>query len=438
MKEVMKFRGLYVLLFCAGPALYGQAIPAGTISDSAPSLGLDGILHYSLNASEVVDFGYYGSGNTTASTVLSGNVAYTSKSQARPFSMVFAGGVILPNGSGQGGVTTYQNIAASQGWMSEKWNFGLADSFSFLPQSPTTGISGIAGVGDIGTVPEPEPGQGIAGGVLTYSGNRYANSLSGTVERSLDRRTSISGTGSWGILRFVDEDAGLDSSQYAGSLGVNRKLDARSSMGVSGVYSDFEYGSEPNTTAYPSVTSKAVNVSYTRAMSRNLSVSGSVGPQWVSSSNSTLVPSSLSAGASASASYVHGRTTAGVAYSRGVNAGSGVLPGAESDTVSGSVGHPYGREWLVAVTGSYQHSRGLTDVGVEGVTVAVKETFNTVYGGVQVSHSFSPHFSGYASYTVANQNIVNEIPGQNAFDGTSQTIGIGISFTPKSTLLGQF
>ena len=52
---------------------------------------LDGVLHYALSASEIVQIGYYGAGEMTYSTVLSGNVAYTAKSTVRPFSMIFAG-----------------------------------------------------------------------------------------------------------------------------------------------------------------------------------------------------------------------------------------------------------------------------------------------------------------------------------------------------------
>jgi len=44
--------------------------PAGTTS---PRLSwVDGTVHYALTASEVVQYGYYGSGNTTSATALSG------------------------------------------------------------------------------------------------------------------------------------------------------------------------------------------------------------------------------------------------------------------------------------------------------------------------------------------------------------------------------
>ena len=96
--------------------------------------------------------------------------------------------------SGQQNTTSYQNLAVSQKLITGKWVLGLSDSVSFLPQSPTVGLSGIAGVGDIGAGPIDGPGSGPAGGILTYSGSRLSNHLSGSMERLLTGKTSISGT----------------------------------------------------------------------------------------------------------------------------------------------------------------------------------------------------------------------------------------------------
>lgn len=434
----MKSHALLSLLFLASPLIYGQAVPAGvaTVSTGPDLSAFDGIFHYSLNASQLVEFGY--SGGTTASAVLSGNIAYSSKSQLKPFSMTFSGGVVLPEGGDQGGVSTFQNVTLSQGLVTKQWIFNVSDSFSFLPESPTTGISGIAGLGDIGTVPLPEPSTGLAGGILTYSGDRYSNTVSGVAERSIGKATSISGSGSWGILRFLDSDAGLDSDIYSGSVAVNRKIDARSSASVGASYTSIDYGSGDIYDA-PSTEVKGISVSYERALSRSMTVSGSIGPQWVSSSNSALVPSSVSVAGSAGLSYVKRYTTASVGYSRGVTPGSGVIPGAETDSVHGSIGRPYGRNWLVTASGAYTHSAGLGEVAVSSTELAIfKQSFNTVFGGVQVSHSFSEHFSGYASYFAQDQTTNISIPGQNAFSGVGQTIGVGVTFTPRSTRLGQF
>ena len=60
------------------------------------------------------------------------------------------------------------------------------------------------------------------------------------------------------------------------------------------------------------------------------------------------------------------------------------------------------------------------------------------YAGAQVTRRISQSLSGYLSYNIQHQSIDNSLIFQNAFSGLSQTFGIGISFSPRSTRLGQF
>ncbi len=100
-------------------------------SGAGPNLPtLDGVLHYAISGSEIVQFGYYGGGDVTASTAVSGDVAYTGKSADLPFSLLFAGGIILPNQSGQG-TNYYSSAAVSQGLVTRNWTFNISDSVSF-------------------------------------------------------------------------------------------------------------------------------------------------------------------------------------------------------------------------------------------------------------------------------------------------------------------
>jgi hypothetical protein len=444
MKEVMKFRfAVSALLLTLGSISYGQAVPAGGASMTSNSVGpnlpdLDGVLHYALSASEIIQLGYYGPGEVTHSTTLSGDVAYTAKSTVKPFDVILAGGVIIGNQSGQG-TSTFWNGTVSQGYVTRHWIFNIADSVSFLPQSPTTGISGIPGVGDIGQLPVVGPVEGPAGGVLSDAGNRVANTLTGTVERQLNYNTSISGSGSWSVLHFLDAgDEGLDSTQISGVVALNRRLDARSSISVDAVYSTYSYSNSTTGLTPPDIETRGINLSYQRVLSRTLSMSVSAGPQWVSSSNSTLIPSALNVAATGSLSYARGATSASLSYVRGVNSGSGVLPGALSDSVIGSVGRSYGRKWVASASGAYTHTTGLTQLSNGDSLIPVNEVYNTVFGGVQLRRAISVHWSAYASYTAQNQTNNFPLGAQNAINGTSQTFGIGVTFTPRSTRLGQF
>ncbi|MDQ2833221.1 MAG: hypothetical protein M3Y50_05620 [Acidobacteriota bacterium] len=436
------------LLFLAALPFFGQAVPAGVaVSNPDPFLPpLDGVLHYALSASELVQFGFYGSGQTSSTTALSGDVAYQGKSQDLPFNLLFAGGVLLPNQQGQG-VTTYQNVAVSQGLVTRSWVFNVSDSFSFLPQSPTTGLSGIAGVGDLGVIPVQGPAYGPSGGVLSTSGNRIGNSLSGSVQRQIGHATSISGTGSWSVLHFLNDSNnnnasyggyGLNTSEVSGSVGVNRRIDARSSVGVDAIYSTFSFSGQQTGFFQPDFQTKGLNLSYQRTLSRSLSMDVSAGPQWVSSSDTALIPNSLNVAVSATLSYFHRYTHGSLSYSRGVNGGSGVIPGALSDSIAGSVGRSYGRDWVVSLTGAYVRTSGLSQQFVPGGSGPANTVFNTVYGGVQATRRINNSFSGFLSYTAQHQSFSSSLNAQNAFGGTSHTFGIGVTFTPRSTRLGQF
>jgi len=430
-------------LFLMSAVSYGQAVPTAVASSSGVGpvqSWIDGTVHYALSASESVQVGYYGSGNVTNSTNFSGNVGYVSTSKNLPFSMVYAGGVLVGNQGGQG-TTTYQNIAATQGLIKGRWIFGVSDSFSYLPQSPTIGWSGIPGVGDLGSQPISGPAQGPAGGVLTVSGNRISNSLSGNVERRLTGATSVSGSGNWMVLHFLDSNSGLDTTQTSGQVALNHRLDARSSISGNAVYSIYDTSGNNalNLPGNVSFQTKGLNLQYTRLWTRALSMNASVGPQWISSSGASVIPSRLNLAADIGFTYTRKSTNTSIHYARGVNGGSGVQAGALSDSIMGSIGRPLGRNWMGAVTGSYVRTSGLlATTPISGpVPASTNGSTKTFYGGGQLTRGFGRAWSGFLSYSAQDQSI-NASVGQNAFSGFSQTFGIGITFAPKSTRLGEF
>ncbi|WP_433970120.1 hypothetical protein [Tunturiibacter gelidiferens] len=438
---------LALLLSMVVSIAQGQALPTAE-SSMASALGpnlpnLDGVFHYALSASEVIQYGYYGSGETSYATDLSGNAAYTSRSTVRPFSVLFAGGVILGNQGGQG-TTSFWNIAASQGYVTRHWIFNISDSFSFLPQSPTTGLSGIPGVGDLGAVPVQGPTAGPSGGILTTTGERIGNSVSGSVERQLARTTSISGSGSWSVLHYLGSSAdgeNLDSADVTGVVSLNHRLDALSSVSVSAVYSSYYFTGNSSNLDLPSFQTRGINISYQRVLSRSLSVNATVGPQWISSSNSALIPNSTDVAVSGGLSYLYRNTIHfSASYSRGATQGSGVVPGAFSNGVVGSASRAYGRDWVVSLSGAYTRTSSLATFTPANSLFSATGNYSTVYGGAQVTRRLSTHFSGYASYTAQNQSQ-DQLSGPsaaNVLNGTSQTFGFGVTFTPRSTNLGQF
>lgn len=441
---------LAILTLTAATAsvICAQAVPASSMSPSVgPSLpSIDGVFNYALNGSELFETGESGSGVGT-STAISGDAAYSSGNVARPFSMVYAGGLLLGNQYGNS-VTTFQDFAISQGLVKGLWSFGISDSVSYLPQSPTTGLSGIPGVGDLGSQPVQGPSSGPAGGLLTNNSTNISNSLSGNVERRLSTLTSISGTGSWSILRFPDnngsggtQNSGLDNTQYSGEVGLNHRLDSRDTITGGVVYSTFSYGSGVNLT----VQTRGLNVAFQRVLSRKLSLSASAGPQWITSSNSALIPSNLTVATNISLLYAGRSMNGSISYIRGANGGSGVQPGALSDNVSASIGRSYGRDWVASATANYTHTAALLQasalVGAPGLGSSLAYgggSGDTIFGGAQLTRRLTQSLSAFGSYNLQHQSTSGSLILQNAFSGFIQTFALGVSFSPRSVHLGQF
>jgi hypothetical protein len=436
------------MLLLLGVRSYGQATPTASATQTAtpaasagPKLSwIDGTVHYALSATELVQFGYYGADNVTSTTALSGNIGYVTLSQTHPFSLIYAGGVLI--GQGGQGVTTYHNIAASQSLIKGRWIMGVTDSFSFLPQSPTTGVAGIAGVGPIGTIPIQGPSSGPAGGVLTYSSNRIGNTLGGNIERLLTGKTSVSGSSSWTILHFLDQNAGLDTSAITGQVSVNHRINVRNSVSLSAVYSTYEtsglYSNLPGF-QYNNVTyqTKGLNLTYMRQWTRSLSTDVSAGPQWISSSSAQLVPNRLNAYVNAGLNYTRQVGNFGLRYTRGVNGGSGAFAGAEADSVSATFSRNINRDWAASAWVNYTHTNGLLYT-TSSSNIATNGAINTEYGTIQLMHGFTRTISGYVSYSVQNQDVNTPLAAQNVFNGISHTVGIGVTWAPKSTRLGDF
>jgi hypothetical protein len=93
-----------------------------------------------------------------------------------------------------------------------------------------------------------------------------------------------------------------------------------------------------------------------------------------------------------------------------------------------------------AVTGSYVRTSGLlTTTPASGtVPASTNGATQTFYGGAQLTRGFGRAWSGFLSYSAQDQSINSASVGQNAFSGFSQTFGIGITFAPRSTRLGEF
>jgi hypothetical protein len=421
-------------LFCLPAAMMGQAEAGGTsVSNTMPAnnFGFNlpsklGTMTYSLSASEQVATGYSGGGAYTTTT-LNGNLGYLSKSETHPFSLVYSGGLFFSSESGTSNVNTYQNVSASQVFRTRSWVFVASDSFSFLPDSPTTGLSGIAGVGDVG-IPPVQVGPGPTQTILTNNASRIGNGLQGSATWQTTASLSFQGSAAWSVLHFTGDNSGANSDEISASVGPNYRIDARNSVGVSAFYDRITY---PGTQSYLFET-EGVTGNYTRAWSRRLSTTFSFGPARTHGMTVTTIPSQWNLEGSASASYATRTTGFFAGYSRAVNGGSGVIYGALTDSVSAGMNRPIDRNWILGLSAGYSHNRGLAPI--EGAYPA----YNSIFGGAQVSRRLTESFSLFGSYTGISQSQSSQVTGPGfAFNGLTNIFSVGITFAPAPLLGGR-
>ncbi len=417
-----------VLLLALGWRAEAQAPPVAT----PPTFGfflptVEGTLTYSLSASESFLIGYNDGVNYL--TAVSGSLGYLSSSPDKPFSLVYSGGYLYSSVPGYPGSSTFQNLAASQVVTTKNWNFVIDDAVSYLPESPTTGLSGIPGVGDIGVDPV-QIGDQPTQSILTNYATRVGNGLNGGFTRKFGGSLSLNGSASWQILHFTGGE-GIDSSMVSASLGPAYRIDARSSASANVVYTytDDTYAGY----SYPFET-EGVDFQYQRQLTRFFNMSVMAGPQrtFGTGAAASLIPSQVTVIGSAALTYARRSTSANVFFSRATNAGSGVVFGALTNSVGGSVRRQFNRNWQGALTASYSQSTSLAKID------GIGEDFHSTYGGGQISRRLSHSFSAYFSYTAVTQTETNTVTLQPAFSGLSQTFSVGITYSPGAQHLGHF
>jgi hypothetical protein len=436
---------LLLLPLLAHPAMSGaQALPAASASPISPGFTLPnsaGTLQYALSASQSLTSNYLGNSGVASSTNLNGDLAFISSSPLDPFSAVFTGGRSWST-SGQLSYN-YLNLSLSQAVNTHRWIFSLSDAVNYMPQTASTGLSGIPGAGDLGVTPVPtgvtpaptsaNPGQGVLSGYST----RVANTSSLSLQRQITGKTSLNASGSYTLNRFlnnsgssnVPSSAGLDSDGDSASAGLSHRIDARNSLAGNFAYARNTYSGTSSGIRQPGFSSQTASLQVTHQFTRKLSTSLAAGPQWTSIDSPGLTPA-LSLFANLSANYTGEFSHASVAYSRSTNSGFGVVGGAISNSVTFSAGHTYDRVWLVALTAAYTQTSNLPSA------VTLPFTFHTTVAGVQVSRALARTLSAYASYTLQKQSNQGTATTVDLFSGLSNVAGFGLTFSPSAVRLG--
>lgn len=415
------------VLACAG-AVRAQDIPAvsGPSAYTGFSLPNAGELKFGITATESGRFGYYDS--VISNSSISGNLAYLSGSTLNPFSAVYSGGFQRTDGYSTGTqrpARIFQSLRVSQGFHLQRWMFHVDDNFSYLPDAPAGGLSGIPGLGDVGIPSPTDPNQGI----LTNYAKRLNNSASGTVTRAVTGRTSVQLTGEYDVLNFLGStSASLLSNDFiSGTAQVTHALSPIRNYFVRYNNSNFRY---PNTPNQFSFATQSLMIGYSSALSRQTRFSISAGPQRTSSPETPQNGASYDATVNATFDHSEERSSLTLAFNRAARSGSGITPGSNSQNLTANYNYRLSRVSSVSVNAGYFRSGRIASIST------VDFSTQTVDAGVQGARSIGRFLSAYVSYTLLKQSISNSLQSSAAFNGVSHVIAGGITYSPRAIHLG--
>jgi hypothetical protein len=406
------------ILVIAGAAARAQVAPATT---GFPGLPVSGALNYNLSYTQIAEF-YRGAQGGTQYAIASGEAAYANSRSARPFTLTYSGGYMWDISGPSTETGFFQHLLVSQGFVRHHWALNLSDDVSYLPYAPTTGFSGIPGVGTLPSAPGV-PSQPV----LTVNTPSIYNTVNATITRTLDRATKISAGGAYTILRFPD-GSGLEENMYQINSQVTQRLNARNSIFGQYAFSHFTY---PGYTI--TMGTQSALLGFNRVWNPRLTTSVSAGPEWVRSSDSALIPSSLEPMVSAKASYHTRSTSLTLTYFQGEMGGTGISTefGTSYKDLSATLARSFGRQWSLSATGSYIRTVGLQSAGV---TNGFNGTIDAEEAEAAATRQLGRHFSAFANYTAIRQSSSSALPS-NAVSGLMQIIGFGIRYSSQGKRL---
>jgi len=445
-----------LFIFTVSASTRAQVAPAarGPASLGAlPGLPVNGTLRYDLRYAETTQFG--GGQDGQQMSIVSGDASYANISRHLPFSMQYGGGYGFGWAGSSSAGNVFQHLSLSQGVAGRKWNLTASDNVSYSFQTPTIGFSGVPGTG------EPISGSGTTTTsdqtILTLNTRSIDNTTTIGFGQKLNYATSLNVGATTGQMYFIDGN-GENTNTLSANAGITRRLNVRNSASAQYSFSRFNYGanaSSASSTAQVSYSQvNSAQISFSRQWNRHINTSASAGPQWVSSSDSAIVPSSTRFSANASASDAFRIGTASLMYSRGTTGGSGYSLGAENEVLTATFGRGFnfGKNLTVGVTGSYTRTSSLiaeefefacTNDNVTYYICLVPLTYKPVtdagYGGVQATRKLGKHFNAFASYSVIDQSSNMQTPASTTPSGSSanilnsmyQVISFGIGYSPR-------
>lgn len=338
-------------------------------------------------------YGQSGGPNWTADNYFIGNLSLLEAWNRATLAVNYSGGGFLSTDSRQGN-GFYQQLALAQNFQTERWLLQVVDQFSYTPQSAfgygggtnlgVPGVGGLLGATIPGLGGNYVPDQSIYG-----VGASYNNTAALQATYALSRRGSVTLSGAYGVLSFVDA-GNYDSYTTVGSIGYNYALSRNDVIGLVYRFSSYQFPGNPQ--AYDS---NVMSVAYGRKVTGHLALGLFVGPEITTYRipvGGTSRTTSLSASANLTYAFHRGAFTVG--YIHGLSGGSGVLIGSILDRLSATASRNLTRVWTGNLNFGYARN---SPVG--GTATTGYPAYDNWFAGGGVSRHIGRDFNFAVAYT---------------------------------------
>ncbi len=384
----------------AQPEASAQEQPDTHVLSSAETAGLGSLRRLNRIFDPALQFSELGETGVVAGQIVSvsslgGSLDVAHRWRRYSLTLSYHGGDSIYQPSSYG----VSNLPYHEGGISQeislgRWRLRLRDDAQYSQGSGFGSLfaGGPVQVGQNSYLASIQPSLSSGGTIQTGLARQLSNTAVAEIDYAPTRRTTLTLVGSYGLLHFLDPGY-LNSQTITGSAGYNYALSAKNDIAVS-------YGRNLITFVGSSsrLQSDLVQVAFGRKVTGRLAFQVSAGPQLIHFDYLGAVNKpQLSWSASSSLTYQRRRTGYSLAYFRGVNAGSGVFFGSESQTVTATAKHEFTRIWSASVNGGYAVNKALASVA------NFASQFDNWFAGVGLNRPLGRQFHMGLSYAFEQQ-----------------------------------
>lgn len=359
------------------------------------------------NALETAESGGWGSWAS-----VSGGIDVHRTSGSNDMTLSYTSGGMFSNYTGvSNGIV--QEMSFADKFAFHRSSISFFDSLNYLPES-SFGYGGLGG----NAIPSGASfglGSAFTTGqsLLTGYGQNLGNSFATELDTFLTPRTSLTFVGGYSLLHYFDSDL-LDYKDFSFRGGYNHQMTRNDTIAVLYTFSGFRYDNFNQ-----SIDDHMVQLAYGRRVTGRLAFQVAAGPQIVIS----RIPISGNAGSEGSGSGIgtnstqvlwslntalqwHAeRTVLGLTYNHSATGGSGLLAGAITDIVSGSVTRQVSRTFSNGITAGYSRNTGLAIIG----PTPSNQTYDYWFVGASLAHPIGQalglRFSYQMQYQTSNSTF---------------------------------